>query len=404
MFSALRSFLAVGTMSLLIGTTAPGALAQDAVQGVSENKVVTIGTWVPRSGPLAGLGSSGMDGSYLVFDEINKSGGINGYTINTVEVDDGYDPSRTVAAVRKLWEQDKAFLIYFPYGTPTTKAASRYVVGNNVPLLFPFGAADIFFDDPANQPSNVYGFYPFYQQLVQAIAKYSAETLKSKKIGVAYTHGEFGEVGQAALREGAKKFGYEVGSEIGYAFNETNFVSIGRKIASEGNDATLIWSIVGGVQIMAAAEQAGYKGDWLISTVQTGRSAEGEFRKVSSLANRIYLTHFQKIANDESPEIKDFVKRIGEKFPDADVNIALMGYTNAKVFVEALDRATKNGAALTWPGFQKGLESIDNADIGASVTLSYAKGNRIGSLNGRIYKWDGDAWTPATDFTPLPER
>ncbi len=383
---------------------APAAWAQDVTQGVSEDKVVTVGTWAPRSGPLAGLGSSGIDGSHLVFDEINEKGGINGYKIKVVEVDDGYEPGRTVAAVRKLWEQDKAFLIYFPYGTATTKAAARYVVDNDVPLLFTLGGADVFHNDPAKQPPNVYSYYPFFQQLVYAVAKYAAEDLKDKKIGVVYNHGDFGEAGHSALKDGASRFGYELGLEIGYAWNETNFVSIGRKIAAEGNDATLIWSAVGGVQIMAAAEQAGYKGNWLIPTTMLGRSAEAEYRKIGSLANRIYLPFFQKMPNDEAPEIKEFVEKIGEKFPDADVDIALMGYTNAKLFAEVLDRATKDGAALTWPAFQKALESVDNADIGASVKMSFANGNRVGNKNARIYKWDGDNWSPVTDFVPLPER
>jgi branched-chain amino acid transport system substrate-binding protein len=401
MLSIVRKLTAMAVISLASTAMTSGAWAQDAVQGVSADKVVKLGTWAPRSGPLAGLAPSGIDGAYVVFDEINKEGGVNGYTIDVVEVDDGYEPGRTVAAARKLWEQDKVFMIFFPYGSATTKAASRYVIDNDVPLLFTYGNVDSFH---AGVSPNVYDFYPRYEQMVSAIAQFAVKNLEAKKIGITYTHGEFGEAGERALKSGAAQHGYELGLETGYALNETNFVSIGRKIAESGDDATLLWNVVGGVQIMAAAEQAGYKGDWLISTVLIGRAAEAEYRKISSLKNRIYLTNFQRMANEDSPDMKEFVEKVSTKFPDADINIALMGYTNAKVFVEALDRATKNGEALTWPGFQQALESIDGEDIGASVNLSYANDNRVGNSSSRIYQWDGDTWTPASDFTPFPEN
>lgn len=403
MFPKLWKAAAGGAISIVLGAfMAMPSLAQD-VQGVSADKVVKLGTWAPRSGPLAGLGSSAIDGSYLAFDEVNANGGVNGYKIEVVEVDDGYEPARTVAAVRKLWEQDKVFMIFEPYGSTPTKAASRYVLDNNIPLLFTVGGADVFHNDPANPPSNVYSYYPFFEQLVHKGTSYAVDKLGDKKIGIVYIHGDFGEAGHRAWKAGAERYGYTLGTEIGYAWNETNFVSLGRKIAASGDDMTVLWSAVGGPQIMAAAEQAGYKGDWLISTVQIGRSAEAEYRKVPSLADRVYLPHFLKMPNDDSADMRAFVEKVGAKFPDADINIALMGYTNAKVFIEALERATKGGEPLTWPSFQKALLSIDGFDVGASVKLSYAK-SPIGNANGRVYKWDGDNWKAESDFAPLPER
>lgn len=374
-FSVVWGAVAKGAISLAAAAlVASPVWAEDVTQGVSADNVVKLGTWVPRSGPLAGLGSSGIDGAYLEFNEVNAKGGVNGYKIEVAEVDDGYDPTRTVAAARKLWEQDKVFLIFHPYGSVTTRAAIPYIKSNNIPVLFTLGGANTFHSDPANQLPNVYSYYPYFEQLVHSVTKYAVEERKAKKIGIAYTHGDIGEAGLKALKSGVAQ-GYEIGAEIGYAWNETNFVSIGRKIAASGDDATLLWNIVGGIQIMAAAEQAGYKGDWLISTVMLGDSVEAEYRKNSALAGRIFLPHFQRLPNDNSPEMNEFVQKLSAQFPDADVNIALMGYTNAKVFVEALDRATKDGEPLTWPRFQKALESIDNEDIGASVKLSYANGN-----------------------------
>lgn len=404
--SFLGNLRAVGAMLLMGGALmASAAMAQsDVTQGISSSKVIKLGTWIPRSGALAGIGSSGMDGAKLAFEELNRAGGINGYSIEMIEIDDGYEPGRSVAAARRLWQQDKVFAIFHPYGTGTTAAAAKFIVDNNVPVLFPFASAEIFHKDTANQPSNVYGYYPFYDQIVYSIASFAKEKLGRKKIGIVYNHGDFGEAGHQGIKEAAKRYGFELGTETGYAFNETNFVAIGRKIAASGDDATLVWSVVGGLQIMAAAEQAGYKGDWLIQTALIGEAAIAEYKRITSLANRIYLAHFERMPNDPSPEIQAFVKRLKAQKPDTDVDLGLMGYTNARVFIEALSRATQGGAQLTWPKFKQALESIDNMDIVASSRISYANGNRIGNTFGRIYKWDGGEWQVASDFTPLPKR
>ncbi len=49
-------------------------IAEIVTQGVSADKVITLGTWVPRSGPLAGVGSSPVDGGRMAFNEVNAAG------------------------------------------------------------------------------------------------------------------------------------------------------------------------------------------------------------------------------------------------------------------------------------------------------------------------------------------
>lgn len=407
MYGAIHSrVLRGGILALALGlASASGVSAQDAdlTQGIGADKVVTVGTWVPRSGPLAGLGSAGIDGALIAFDQLNAAGGVNGYTVHIDEVDDGYDPARTVAAVRQLWQEDKVFAIFHPYGSPTTQAAARFVTANEVPMLFPLASAGIFGAEGAPTPTNYFGYYPYYDQIIYSAVDYAMHERGDKRIGIILNHGEFGQAGTEAMEKAAKRYGFEPGNVISYPLNETNFVSIGRRIAESGDDATLVWSVVGGVQIMAAAEQAGYKGDWLIQTALVGKSAVAEYRKIASLTNRIILPHFQLMPNDDAPEIKAFLAAFQQRFPDSDVNVGLMGYTNAMVFAEGLKRATADGTELTWPGMRKALLSIDRAPIAASPSVSY-KDNKVGNSLGRMYVWDGDNWKAASEFTPLPER
>ena len=68
---------------------------------------VKIGYTGPLSGSLSLLGQGVRDGIEVYVSYINEQGGVNGRKIEFIAEDDGYEPMRTVAAAKKLAEQDK---------------------------------------------------------------------------------------------------------------------------------------------------------------------------------------------------------------------------------------------------------------------------------------------------------
>src|SRR5688572_22746415 len=104
---------------------APSAgLAQQ--QGVTAD-TVTIGAFGPITGPAAYIGLAGRDGMNLAIKEINAGGGIHGRKIVAVFEDDAHSPTRALAAVKKLVEQDKVFAIVSVGGSNATVGAVDYV-------------------------------------------------------------------------------------------------------------------------------------------------------------------------------------------------------------------------------------------------------------------------------------
>src|SRR5690349_7755174 len=77
-------------------------------QGVTAD-TITIGAHGPITGPAAYIGLAGRDGMLLAIKEINAAGGVNGRKITAVFEDDGHTPTKALAAVKKLVEQDKVF-------------------------------------------------------------------------------------------------------------------------------------------------------------------------------------------------------------------------------------------------------------------------------------------------------
>src|SRR5512134_1119720 len=88
-------------------------------QGVSADTII-VGAHGPITGPAAYIGLAGRDGMLLAIKEINAAGGINGRKINVVFEDDAHSPTRALAAVKKLVEQDKVFAIMSVAGSNAT--------------------------------------------------------------------------------------------------------------------------------------------------------------------------------------------------------------------------------------------------------------------------------------------
>src|SRR5439155_16570796 len=110
-----------------------------AAQGVTD-KTIKIGAYDALTGPIPLTGKQMMTGWQAAVQAINDAGGINGRKLELVVEDDGYEPSRAMAAARKLVERDQV-LVMTGLGTPTTVVTAKYLEQAKVPLLFPMGAS-----------------------------------------------------------------------------------------------------------------------------------------------------------------------------------------------------------------------------------------------------------------------
>jgi branched-chain amino acid transport system substrate-binding protein len=371
-------------------------------QGISDAKEIHLGAWAPRSGPLAGIGSSPGDGADLAFQEMNEKGGINGYTIKYTMVDDGADPTRTVGAARTLWNEDKVFALFMPYGSGPNNAAKQFILDNNVLTLFPYANSDIFF--PAGQPvpPYVFGWYPPYWALVAQLSDYLVNEHQVKKVAVLHTIDDYGKAGQKGVEDAAKRLGIEVVADIGYDSSETNYAPLGRKVADSGADAVFAWAIPGATNIIKAAEEAGYSGLWAVQSGLFGKYAEDQMASTPSLADRTYLSNFQLMRNDGDPEVAAFIERFVAKYPKADPDLAVQGWSEALVLEQAIKAATDGGDPLTCQSLTDALQSLSGVTVGAAVDVGYSADSHFGSSKGRVYVWDGKHYKSVTEFTTFP--
>src|SRR5437868_10317819 len=127
-FNALHAALAA-----LLAAGIP-AFAED---GVFADKIV-FGQATALEGPASALGLGMKQGLEAAFAEVNKAGGIKGRKLELKSVDDGYEPTKSIEAVKKLLAEDKVFAIAGAVGTPTSVATQPLADKTGAPFIGAF--------------------------------------------------------------------------------------------------------------------------------------------------------------------------------------------------------------------------------------------------------------------------
>jgi len=213
MLMTIRSRIA-GAMAAtaLAALAATNATAED---GVSADAIV-FGQAAVLEGPASALGQGMRTGIQAAFDEINKKGGIHGRKLKLVSIDDGYEPDKSIAAVKKLIEDEKVYALIGPVGTPTANAAQPLAQAAKVPYIGPFTGA-MFLRDPKRD--NVVNIRASYDAETEAWVKHLTEDLKITKIAIFYQDDAFGRAGLSGFKKAMDKRGMAIAAEATFERN-----------------------------------------------------------------------------------------------------------------------------------------------------------------------------------------
>jgi branched-chain amino acid transport system substrate-binding protein len=116
----------------------PSARAED---GVTSSEIV-IGAIGALTGPLAFIGTPGRDSIALGLSEINAKGGVCGRKLR-LAFEHASSPAESLAAVKKLVEQDKVFILVLASGSTGAAAAADYVRETGVPTYNLYGSTPL---------------------------------------------------------------------------------------------------------------------------------------------------------------------------------------------------------------------------------------------------------------------
>ena len=125
--------------ALLAGMLALSAPAA-AETGVAPDTIV-FGQVAALDGPAGALGRQMQAGILAAFEEANRSGGVKGRKLVLVSEDDGYEPTRSIEATKKLIAEGKVFALIGAVGAPTSAATQPIAAEAGVPFIAPFTGA-----------------------------------------------------------------------------------------------------------------------------------------------------------------------------------------------------------------------------------------------------------------------
>jgi branched-chain amino acid transport system substrate-binding protein len=172
-----------------------------AENGVSPDKIV-LGQAAALDGPAAALGQGMREGLLAAFAEANKAGGVKGHKIELISVDDGYEPTKSIDAAKKLIEQDKVFALVGSVGTPTSVAVQPIASEAGVPFIGAFTGAE-FLRDPYKP--TVVNVRASYFQETETMVEHLTKDLGVTKIAIFYQDDAFGQAGLAGVKRALEK-------------------------------------------------------------------------------------------------------------------------------------------------------------------------------------------------------
>jgi ABC-type branched-subunit amino acid transport system substrate-binding protein len=172
--------------------TASEVHAAETSPGITDS-IVKIGVTGPLTGPVAVVGAV-AEGIRARIEQVNAQGGVkmgDGKTrkIELVIKDDGLDPQRTLANVRKMVEQDQVFALVGTAATPNNLAIGRYINQKKVPNVFMYSGVHAL-----NAPDWEIGFVPSFATEADSFAEYLKSNKPDAKVAFLYLNTETGQI------------------------------------------------------------------------------------------------------------------------------------------------------------------------------------------------------------------
>jgi branched-chain amino acid transport system substrate-binding protein len=250
-FRVIMFFVAVLAMILTI--ISPPLVAGD---------VIKIGLGTPLSGPAAGWGIPQQQAVSMLFDEVNKAGGIDikgkKYTLELIAYDDKFLSEEGAIIANRLAYQDKV-PIMMGIGGPPARAAQSILKEAGVLNYDAVVARDV----PNKDTPLLFAWFPRYAEVHSAawpwIAKKYPHIKRVAKIGLNNEEGMFSE---NMVKIYAPKAGIEVVSTDLYELGTTDFTPILLKVLARKPDIIDVGSSTphtGGL-ICKQARELGYTG------------------------------------------------------------------------------------------------------------------------------------------------
>src|SRR5438874_4179863 len=237
-----------------------------ALNAFAADKTITIGINLPLTGADAHDAELIKDGAMLALDEANAKGGVAGYKINVMVLDDGtatagqYDPAQAATNARNMVSDNSVIAAIGPQMSGSGKAMSPILSQGNLAIITPASTnpdiTDPKFAGQYRPAGKAIYFRTVTTDAFQGpnMANYFADTLKVKSVYVLDDSGAYGVGIANTFQAQAEKRGIKVLGRDQLNPKEADYATTLTKIKSLNPDALYYGGVAqAGVKVVKQA-------------------------------------------------------------------------------------------------------------------------------------------------------
>ncbi|UCV27494.1 ABC transporter substrate-binding protein [Ferribacterium limneticum] len=359
---------------LLAGLLALGLNLAHAEVGVTDSSI-TLGMSAPFTGPNGLYGMQMREAMLAHFDQVNKSGGVNGRKVELITIDDGYETERTLSNTKTLIQEKQVFALMGYYGsTPTTEAMNKVFGPAKVPLVGTISGAGTLREPQSTNPNSRYMFNirASYADEAEAIVN-QIIALGLKNIAVLYQNDGFGKSGLEGVTNALKRANL---APVAVGTVERNSLDVAKAteaISKVNPQAVVMVTLYKPTAAFVKAMKQ--LGQFPMFLTLSPVGAEVLAQELGNDARGIGISQVVPYPwNDTIGIVRDY-QRLLDKQKDKFSYYGLEGYITARLMTEALKKLGKD---VSREKLVTTLEGMQNFDLGG-FKVNYGANNRLGS-------------------------
>ena len=324
------------------------------VRGITDSEI-RFGISAPFTGPAKELGQNMKLGIEAAFNAANANGGVYGRELQLVAADDGYEPARTAATMKQLYERDQVFGLVGNVGTPTAVVALPYALDRKMLFFGAFTGAGLLRNDPPDR--YVFNYRASYAEETAAVVNYLVKVrrLLPEQIAVFAQQDAYGDAGFAGVEKAIRSLRGGNETPILRLNYQRNTVDVDDAVAQlqQGNAQlqqkrhSPIKAVIMVPAYRAAAKFIEKTRNLYPDMIYTSVSFVGSTALADELmllgkkyATGVIVTQVVPAVDGHSSLVLDYKSALAKYFPgQAPDYVSLEGYVDANVLIAALQRS-----------------------------------------------------------------
>jgi ABC-type branched-subunit amino acid transport system substrate-binding protein len=347
-----------------------------AVRGITANEI-RFGICGPFSGSAKELGRQMKLGIEAAFNRANDAGGVDGRMLKLFAADDGYEPSRTLDAMKQLYDKDQVFGFIGNVGTPTAAVAIPYALERRTLFFGGFTGANILRNDPPDR--YVFNYRASYAEETDAAVRYliKLRKLQPRQIAVFAQQDSYGDAGFAGVSKAMRTMGVSDSAilRLGY---KRNTVEVDEAVNLLRAQKTPIRAVVMVATYRAAAKFIEKTRDQFPGMLYTNVSFVGSTSLADELmllgprfASGVIVTQVVPAVGGYSSAVLEYKNALAKYFPgEAADYVSFEGYIAANVLIQGIKRA---GPQVDTERLIDNLEAMRGVDLGLGTQLNFGR-------------------------------